>query len=170
MFNKKDSDIFIYILCTRAGGLGVNLQTADTCILYDSDWNPQWDLQAMARVHRIGQTKPVHVYRLCTEGTVEARIQRRAEQKLYLDQMVNRGSTAAAEEMEALDKKELMSMLKFGADRIFKNDRGRTISDAELDALLDRSQMMAEQALKDEKKEAAKVRVQVHFSFLGEGV
>lgn len=87
MFNKKDSEVFIYILCTRAGGLGVNLQTADTCVLYDSDWNPQWDLQAMARVHRIGQTKPVHVYRLCSEGTVEDRIQRRAEQKLYLDQV-----------------------------------------------------------------------------------
>jgi SWI/SNF-related matrix-associated actin-dependent regulator of chromatin subfamily A member 5 len=57
------------------------------------------------------------VYRLCSEGTVEDRIQRRAEQKLYLDQMVNRGSTAAAEEMEALDKNELLSMLKFGADR-----------------------------------------------------
>eukprot|EP00955_Chlamydomonas_euryale_P003858 40132-Chlamydomonas_euryale.AAC.2 len=87
MFNKPGSDVFIYILCTRAGGLGVNLQTADTCVLYDSDWNPQWDLQAMARVHRIGQTKPVHVYRLCSEGTVEDRIQRRAEQKLYLDQV-----------------------------------------------------------------------------------
>jgi SWI/SNF-related matrix-associated actin-dependent regulator of chromatin subfamily A member 5 len=90
--------VFIFMLTTRAGGLGVNLQTADTvraagagrrrsvlaashhpaarpqrpnpplpqAIIYDSDWNPQWDLQAMARVHRIGQTKPVHVYRLVT--------------------------------------------------------------------------------------------------------
>lgn len=67
-FNRPGSKDFIYILNTRAGGLGVNLQTADTCIIYDSDWNPQWDVQAMARVHRIGQTKPVHVYRLVTEG------------------------------------------------------------------------------------------------------
>ncbi|GAX78544.1 hypothetical protein CEUSTIGMA_g5984.t1 [Chlamydomonas eustigma] len=152
VFNKPNSEVFIYILCTRAGGLGVNLQTADTCILYDSDWNPQWDLQAMARVHRIGQTRPVHVYRLCSEGTVEDRIQRRAEQKLYLDQMVNRGSTAAAEEMEALDKNELLSMLKFGADRIFKNDSGRMMSDAELEALLDRSTMLAEQELQTLKE------------------
>ncbi|KAG1680939.1 hypothetical protein FOA52_009898 [Chlamydomonas sp. UWO 241] len=159
MFNKKGSELFIYILCTRAGGLGVNLQTADTCILYDSDWNPQWDLQAMARVHRIGQTKPVHVYRLCSEGTVEDRIQRRAEQKLYLDQMVNRGSTAAAEEMEALDKKELMAMLKFGADRIFKNDKGRMMSEEELDSLLDRSQMMADDEIKQEAKAKAKAEV-----------
>lgn len=71
-FNRPGSKDFIYILNTRAGGLGVNLQTADTCIIYDSDWNPQWDLQAMARVHRIGQTKPVHVYRLVTEGELQA--------------------------------------------------------------------------------------------------
>ena len=55
--------------------------------------NPQWDLQAMARVHRIGQTRPVHVYRFCSSGTVEERVQLRAEKKLYLDQMVNRGAT-----------------------------------------------------------------------------
>ncbi len=165
VFNKPNSETFIFILCTRAGGLGVNLQTADTCILYDSDWNPQWDNQAMARVHRIGQTKPVHVYRLVTEGTVEERIQHRADQKLYLDQvcgssclwvrsesdncttlqMVNRGSTSAAEEMDTLGRTELMAMLKFGADRIFKNDVGRMPSDAELDVLLDRSHMLLDQ-------------------------
>ena len=71
------------------------------------------------------QTKPVHVYRLCTEGTIEERIQRRAEQKLYLDQMVNRGSTAGAEEMDKLSKSELLSMLKFGADRCARV-RGQT--------------------------------------------
>ena len=74
--------------------------TADTCILFDSDWNPQADLQAMARVHRIGQTKTVHVYRLITRGTVEERMIQRAEKKLYLDSMVNRGSTKAAEQLE----------------------------------------------------------------------
>ena len=64
------------------------LGTADTCILFDSDWNPQADLQAMARVHRIGQTKTVHVYRLITRGTVEERMIQRAEKKLYLDRSV----------------------------------------------------------------------------------
>jgi hypothetical protein len=58
-FNRPNSDLFVFLLSTRAGGLGVNLQTADTLILFDSDWNPQVDMQAMARVHRIGQTKPV---------------------------------------------------------------------------------------------------------------
>ena len=96
-FNAPNSSVFLFLMSTRAGGLGVNLQTADTCILFDSDWNPQADLQAMARVHRIGQTKPVHVYRLVTAGTVEERIVQRAEKKLYLDAMVNRDSQRAAE-------------------------------------------------------------------------
>jgi SWI/SNF-related matrix-associated actin-dependent regulator of chromatin subfamily A member 5 len=86
-FNAPSSPLFAFIMSTRAGGLGVNLQTADTVILYDSDWNPQADLQAMARVHRIGQTKVVHVYRLVTAGTVEERIVQRAEKKLFLDQV-----------------------------------------------------------------------------------
>jgi SWI/SNF-related matrix-associated actin-dependent regulator of chromatin subfamily A member 5 len=90
LFNRQGSDVFIYILNTRAGGLGINLQTADTCILFDSDWNPQVDVQAMARVHRIGQTKTVHIYRLFSKDTVEERILLRADKKLYLDKMVNR--------------------------------------------------------------------------------
>lgn len=73
-FNAPDSDKFLFLMSTRAGGMGLNLQTADTCILFDSDWNPQPDNQAMARVHRLGQTKTVHVYRLVTEGTVEERM------------------------------------------------------------------------------------------------
>lgn len=64
-FNKENSPLFVFCLSTRAGGEGVNLFTADTVVLFDSDWNPQVDIQAMARVHRIGQTRPVHVYRWC---------------------------------------------------------------------------------------------------------
>lgn len=60
-FNAEGSDFFVFLMSTRSGGMGLNLQTADTCILFDSDWNPQPDLQAMARVHRIGQKKTVHV-------------------------------------------------------------------------------------------------------------
>ncbi|XP_039021017.1 ATP-dependent DNA helicase DDM1-like [Hibiscus syriacus] len=77
-FNDVNSNYRIFILSTRAGGLGINLTAADTCILYDSDWNPQMDLQAMDRCHRIGQTKPVHVYRLATAQSVECRILKRA--------------------------------------------------------------------------------------------
>lgn len=139
-FNAPGSPYFLFLMSTRAGGLGVNLQTADTAILYDSDWNPQSDLQAMARVHRIGQTKPVHVYRLITRGTVEERIIQRAEKKLYLDQMVNRGSTAQADKLEKLGTDALLQMLTFGADKILSADSADDdLSDSDLDSLIDRS-------------------------------
>jgi SWI/SNF-related matrix-associated actin-dependent regulator of chromatin subfamily A member 5 len=66
-FNKEGSTKFVFLLSTRAGGLGINLATADTVVLYDSDWNPQADLQAQDRAHRIGQKKPVNIYRFVTE-------------------------------------------------------------------------------------------------------
>ena len=66
-YNKPDSSKFIFLLTTRAGGLGINLVTADIVILYDSDWNPQVDLQAQDRAHRIGQKKQVYVFRFVTE-------------------------------------------------------------------------------------------------------
>ena len=138
-FNRPNSPLFAFLLSTRAGGLGVNLQTADTCILYDSDWNPQVDTQAMARVHRIGQKKPVHVYRLVTAGTVEERMQQRAEKKLFLEQMVSRGSTKQAEAMENVDKNDLYAMLRFGVDAVFANDEGKPPTDEELEILMDRS-------------------------------
>lgn len=64
------------MLSTRAGGLGINLQTADTVVLFDSDWNPQADLQAQDRAHRIGQKRPVSIYRLVTENTVEEKVRK----------------------------------------------------------------------------------------------
>jgi SWI/SNF-related matrix-associated actin-dependent regulator of chromatin subfamily A member 5 len=73
-FSKPDSDVFIFMLSTRAGGLGLNLMSANHVILFDSDWNPQVDLQAMDRAHRIGQKKKVYVYRLITKSTVEEKI------------------------------------------------------------------------------------------------
>ena len=95
-YNKPDSDKFIFLLTTRAGGLGINLTTADIVVLYDSDWNPQADLQAMDRAHRIGQTKQVYVFRFITEGSVEERMLERAAQKLRLDQLViQQGRTQA---------------------------------------------------------------------------
>lgn len=62
-YNEPGSSKFIFMLSTRAGGLGINLATADVVIIYDSDWNPQMDLQAMDRAHRIGQLKQVRVFR-----------------------------------------------------------------------------------------------------------
>eukprot|EP00698_Gefionella_okellyi_P008784 TRINITY_DN2197_c0_g1_i2.p1 TRINITY_DN2197_c0_g1~~TRINITY_DN2197_c0_g1_i2.p1 ORF type:complete len:1221 (-),score=221.20 TRINITY_DN2197_c0_g1_i2:447-4109(-) len=78
---QKDLDIFVFLLSTRAGGLGINLTAADTVIFYDSDWNPTMDAQAMDRAHRLGQTKQVTVYRLVTKHTIEEHILKRAKQK-----------------------------------------------------------------------------------------
>ena len=87
-YNKPGSEKFIFLLTTRAGGLGINLTSADIVILFDSDWNPQADLQAMDRAHRIGQTKQVKVFRFITERAIEEKVLERAAQKLRLDQLV----------------------------------------------------------------------------------
>ena len=70
-FNKPDSDVFMYLLTTRAGGVGINLWSADTAIIFDPDFNPHQDLQAIARAHRFGQKKPVAVYKLMAKDTAE---------------------------------------------------------------------------------------------------
>ncbi|KAL4204250.1 hypothetical protein AMTRI_Chr01g108830 [Amborella trichopoda] len=85
------SDIFVFLLSTRAGGLGINLTAADTVIFYESDWNPTLDLQAMDRAHRLGQTKEVTVYRLICKETVEEKILLRASQKNTVQQLVMTG-------------------------------------------------------------------------------
>jgi ATP-dependent DNA helicase len=78
----------LFLLSTRAGGLGINLTAADTVIFYDQDWNPQMDIQAQDRAHRIGQTKPVLVFRLVTAHTVETKIMHRATEKRKLEALV----------------------------------------------------------------------------------
>ncbi|OAG28934.1 DNA helicase INO8 [Nematocida displodere] len=85
---QSNTDRFIFLLSTRAGGLGINLTAADTVIFYDSDWNPTADQQAMDRAHRLGQTKQVTVYRLITAGTIEERIMERAGVKGEIQRMV----------------------------------------------------------------------------------
>jgi len=145
-FNQPNSDIFAFLLSTRAGGLGINLATADTVFIYDSDWNPHNDIQAFSRAHRIGQVNKVMIYRFVTKGSVEERITQVAKKKMMLTHLVVRpglGSKAA----QAMSKRELDDILKFGTDEIFKddgsaasNDAGRIVyDDKAIDALLDRS-------------------------------
>jgi len=134
-FNREGSDKFCFILSTRAGGLGINLQTADICILYDSDWNPQADLQAQDRCHRIGQKKPVCVYRMVTENTVEEKIVERAQQKLKLDAMVVQ--SGRLKEKDKLSKDDIMNAVRFGADAVFRSEES-TITDEDIDAILER--------------------------------
>ncbi|XP_045889799.1 probable global transcription activator SNF2L2 isoform X3 [Micropterus dolomieu] len=87
-FNEEGSQYFIFLLSTRAGGLGLNLQAADTVVIFDSDWNPHQDLQAQDRAHRIGQQNEVRVLRLCTVNSVEEKILAAAKYKLNVDQKV----------------------------------------------------------------------------------
>ena len=103
-FNAPDSSDFCFLLSTRAGGLGINLMTADTVILFDSDWNPQADLQAMARAHRIGQTKPVSIYRLVSKETVEEEVLERARNKLMLEFITIQQGVTDKDAKELTDK------------------------------------------------------------------
>lgn len=134
-FNAEGSNDFCFLLSTRAGGLGINLATADTVIIFDSDWNPQNDLQAQARAHRIGQKNQVNIYRLVTKGSVEEDILERAKQKMVLDHLVIQrmdttgktilskgtgGSTSTPNATTPFNKEELAQILKFGAEELFK--------------------------------------------------
>uniref|UniRef100_A0A646QDS9 Chromatin-remodeling ATPase INO80 n=1 Tax=Hemiscolopendra marginata TaxID=943146 RepID=A0A646QDS9_9MYRI len=102
------SDIFVFLLSTRAGGLGINLTAADTVVFYDSDWNPTVDQQAMDRAHRLGQTKQVTVYRLICKGTIEERILQRAREKSEIQHMVISGGNFKP---DTLKPKEVVSLL-----------------------------------------------------------
>ncbi|KAG9509927.1 putative global transcription activator SNF2L1, partial [Fragariocoptes setiger] len=138
-FNKPDSEKFMFMLSTRAGGLGINLATADVVIIYDSDWNPQVDLQAMDRAHRIGQKKVVRVFRLITENTVEERIVERAEMKLRLDNVVIQQGRLADATGNKLAKEEMLGMIRHGADHIFAS-KDSEITDDDIDAILERGE------------------------------
>ncbi|KZS93481.1 hypothetical protein SISNIDRAFT_441332 [Sistotremastrum niveocremeum HHB9708] len=132
-YNKPGSEKFIFLLTTRAGGLGINLTTADVVVLYDSDWNPQADLQAMDRAHRIGQTKQVYVFRFITEGSVEERMLERAAQKLRLDQLViQQGRTQSN---KAANKEELLDMIHHGVDKIVNSNEDLMINE-DIDAII----------------------------------
>ncbi|CAD5224172.1 unnamed protein product [Bursaphelenchus okinawaensis] len=137
-YNKEGSDKFIFMLTTRAGGLGINLTSADVVIIYDSDWNPQMDLQAMDRAHRIGQKKQVRVFRLITENTCEERIIERAERKLRLDSVViQQGRLAEAQKTLGAD--EMLSMVRHGANQIFQS-KDSTITDEDIEVILSKAE------------------------------
>ncbi|KAL6081996.1 hypothetical protein STEG23_033603, partial [Scotinomys teguina] len=142
-FNADGSEDFCFLLSTRAGGLGINLASADTVVIFDSDWNPQNDLQAQARAHRIGQKKQVNIYRLVTKGTVEEEIIERAKKKMVLDHLViQRMDTTGRTVLEnnsgrsnsnPFNKEELTAILKFGAEDLFKEIEGEESEPQEMD-------------------------------------
>ncbi|XP_043222807.1 chromodomain-helicase-DNA-binding protein Mi-2 homolog isoform X1 [Amphibalanus amphitrite] len=145
-FNVPGATAFVFLLSTRAGGLGINLATADTVIIYDSDWNPHNDIQAFSRAHRIGQTSKVMIYRFVTRNSVEERVTQVAKKKMMLTHLVVRPGMGG--KGTNLSKKDLDDILKFGTEELFKEDESNPdgpdneihYDDAAVSALLDRSQ------------------------------
>ncbi|KAH9741600.1 protein chromatin remodeling 5 [Citrus sinensis] len=126
-FNAPGSEDFCFLLSTRAGGLGINLATADTVIIFDSDWNPQNDLQAMSRAHRIGQQEVVNIYRFVTSKSVEEDILERAKKKMVLDHLVIQKLNAEGR----LEKKETKKGSYFDKDALAPRAARNTKSYAE---------------------------------------
>ncbi|KAL4080347.1 SNF2 family N-terminal domain-containing protein [Scleroderma yunnanense] len=155
-FNSPGSPDFAFLLSTRAGGLGINLETADTVIIFDSDWNPQNDLQAMARAHRIGQKSHVSVYRFVSKDTMEEDILERAKKKMVLEYaIINQMDTSQAHlsskgdktkdsvKADHLSKDELTAVLKYGAQKMFDKDdiqQSKKLDEMDLDDILNRAE------------------------------
>uniref|UniRef100_A0A8C5D607 DNA helicase n=1 Tax=Gadus morhua TaxID=8049 RepID=A0A8C5D607_GADMO len=152
-FNAPGAPQFAFLLSTRAGGLGINLATADTVVIYDSDWNPHNDIQAFSRAHRIGQNKKVMIYRFVTKASVEERITQVAKKKMMLTHLVVRPGLGS--KTGSMSKQELDDILKFGTEELFKDEIASMAGkeedssvihydDKAIDRLLDRNQSATE--------------------------
>ncbi|KAJ3554645.1 hypothetical protein NM688_g2999 [Phlebia brevispora] len=143
-FNRPDSDVFIYILSTRAGGVGINLWTADTVIIFDPDFNPHQDLQAIARAHRYGQKKTCLVFKLMVKDSAEERIIQTGKKKLVLDHLI-------VQKMDDDDDAEDMkSILMFGAQALFQEGddhsaRDIHYSEHDIDNLIEKTEKEGDQ-------------------------
>ncbi|CCF54584.1 hypothetical protein NDA11_000957 [Ustilago hordei] len=138
LFNAPGSDYFVFILSTRAGGLGLNLQSADTVIIYDSDWNPHQDLQAQDRAHRIGQKMEVRILRLVTEKSVEETILARAQDKLEIEGKVIQAGKF--DNQATADERELLLRAMLEADNDDEDEDDGDFNDDELNQLLARGE------------------------------
>jgi superfamily II DNA or RNA helicase len=138
-FNAKDSPLFAFLLSTRAGGVGINLATADTVIILDPDWNPHQDIQALSRAHRIGQTKKVLCFQLMTRDSVEEKIVQIGRKKMALDHVV-----VEALDADDADERDVQSILRHGAAALFDDDNPPQeikYDNESIEKLLDRSQI-----------------------------
>ncbi|XP_045783781.1 chromodomain-helicase-DNA-binding protein Mi-2 homolog isoform X2 [Maniola jurtina] len=146
-FNAPGAQQFVFLLSTRAGGLGINLATADTVIIYDSDWNPHNDIQAFSRAHRIGQANKVMIYRFVTRNSVEERVTQVAKRKMMLTHLVVRPGMGG--KGANFTKQELDDILRFGTEELFKEEEGKEeaihYDDKAVGDLLDRSKEGIEQ-------------------------
>lgn len=148
--NDGDDRHFVFLLSTRAGGLGINLATADTCIIFDSDWNPHQDSQAMDRCHRIGQNRPVAVYRLLTVNSVDIDMMEKQISKKKLERMAIVGGDfrkAGSRSLGAFRPEALNELLDDDVKDIANKGadvESIRIDDAEFDAIMDRKRLFAE--------------------------
>ncbi|KAF2199926.1 chromo domain-containing protein 1 [Delitschia confertaspora ATCC 74209] len=151
-FNAPGSEDYCFLLSTRAGGLGINLMTADTVILFDSDWNPQADLQAMARAHRIGQKNPVSVYRLVSKDTIEEEILERARNKRMLEFITIQRGITDRQQKELTDKinrvaaepnsaDDINQILKRRGQKMFEQSGNqKKLEELDIDAVLENAE------------------------------
>lgn len=150
-FNVPESSLFAFLLSTRAGGVGINLATADTVIILDPDFNPHQDIQALSRAHRIGQKKKVLVFQLTTRATAEEKIMQIGKKKMALDHVM-------IEQMDADDDAgvDVESILRHGTDALFNDDDTHDIKydSTSVSRLLDRSQMENTQTDQDNSAES----------------
>lgn len=158
---NHDPSYSYFLLSTRAGGLGINLASADTVIIYDSDWNPQQDLQAMDRCHRIGQTKPVLVFRLITANSVEERMLAKAESKLKLERLVIKKGAFVQDDIEKKINFSVEEMKEILQETVGTDDtvKGHDISERDLNMLLNRSDLAKFKPVKAKKGKGFEVVV-----------
>ncbi|XP_024982833.1 CHD3-type chromatin-remodeling factor PICKLE [Cynara cardunculus var. scolymus] len=154
-FNASNSSRFCFLLSTRAGGLGINLATADTVIIYDSDWNPHADLQAMARAHRLGQKNKVMIFRLITRGTIEERMMEMTKKKMVLEHLV-----VGKLKNQNINQEELDDIIRYGSKELFADENDEAMKsrqihydDAAIDRLLNRDYTEEENAAMDDAEE-----------------
>ncbi|XP_063900306.1 chromodomain-helicase-DNA-binding protein 8-like [Zophobas morio] len=138
---SQEKDISVFLLTTRAGGFGINLAAADVVVIFDSDWNPQNDLQAQSRCHRIGQTQQVKVYRLITRGTYEEEMFNRASRKLGLEKAIIGGICGKSKSFyESMSKAEVENLLRRGAYGLLSDEAdtaARQFCEANIEEILE---------------------------------
>jgi chromodomain-helicase-DNA-binding protein 7 len=139
----RDPKSFVFLLCTCSGGVGINLTAADTVIIYDSDWNPQNDLQAESRCHRIGQTAQVKIHRFVTRGTYELEMLDRASKKLGLDHALldcGEVNSKQKQKQKPMAAKEIERLLRTGVYNMTNNDDTEieNFCTADIDQILER--------------------------------
>lgn len=169
-YNAEDSDIFIFILTTRAGGVGINLATADTVILFDADFNPFQDLQAISRAHRIGQKNKVMCFKLMVKGTCEEKIIETGKKKMVLEQLiVDSKDSRGDDDEEAVNNVE--SLLLFGAQALFNEEpeaaaKNQIVySDRDMDDLITRTENEEPSAEELEAKKKRTIEANKAFSY-----